>query len=89
MLKCLTENGFISKYLCSLEKAYLDLAMPVTLENSLIESEVMSLATKISRLLCIDVIQRFPFGCMAMMTLAGWLGYCRDISAKFNGYQSW
>lgn len=38
-----------------IEKAYLNLAMPETLKNSLIESESMSLATKKSRLLCIGV----------------------------------
>ena len=31
--------------------------MPVTLENSLIESKMMSLSVKISRLLCIGVPQ--------------------------------
>ena len=50
-------NGFTSKYLCSLKNRSIDLSMPETLENSLIESEMMSLSVKISRLLCIGVPQ--------------------------------
>lgn len=39
-------------------KSYLELAMPVSLENSSIESEIMSLSIKISLLLCIGELGR-------------------------------
>ena len=68
-----------------IEKSYLDLAMPETLENSLIESEMMSLSVKISRLLCIGagLMRKFYFGHRQMKqhTSSSWDG-AKDSSSE-------